>query len=54
MADVVKALALVVQIAAAWVRVPIVAPTKMDVGMAPCTVGVPMIQTGRQWKTSSG
>ena len=53
MADVFKALALVVQIAAAWVRVPIVAPTKMDVGMAPCTEGAPMIQTGCQWKTSS-
>ena len=52
-ADAVKALALVVGIATAWVRVPRVAPTKMDVGKAPCTEGAPMIQTGRQWKTSS-
>ena len=42
-ADVVKALALVVQIAAAWVRVPKVAATKMDVGKAPCTEGAAMI-----------
>ena len=53
MADAVEALALVVGIAAAWVRVPRVAPTKMDVGKAPCTEGAPTVQTGRQWKTSS-
>ena len=53
LADAVEALALVVEIAAAWVRVPRVASTKMDVGKAPCTEGAPMIQTGRQWKTSS-
>ena len=44
MADVVKMLSLVVKIAAAWVRVPKVAATKMDIGMAPCTEGVPIIQ----------
>ena len=42
-ADIVKALALVVQIAAAWVRFPKVAATKMDVGKAPCIEGAPMI-----------
>ena len=54
MADVVKALALVVCIDPVGVRVPAVAATKMDVGMAPCTEGAPMIpKTGREWKTSS-
>ena len=43
-ADAVKALALVVKIAAAWVRVPTPAATKMDVGKAPSTEGAPMIQ----------
>ena len=37
MADIVKALALVVHIAAAWVRFPAEAGTKMDIGMDPCT-----------------
>ena len=46
MADVVKALALVVEIAAAWVRVPKVAAIKMDIGMTPCPEGAPMVQTG--------
>ena len=41
MADVIKALALVAQIAAAWVRVPIVAATKMDLGKTPCTEVAP-------------
>ena len=44
MANIVKALVLVVQIAAAWVQVPIVAPTKMHVGKACCPEGAPMIQ----------
>ena len=44
MADVVKALALVVCIDPVRVLVLAVAATKMDVGMAPCTEGVPMIQ----------
>ena len=43
-ADLIKALALVVQIAPAWVRVRAAAATKMDVGMDPCTEGAPMIQ----------
>ena len=43
MADFVKALVLVVQIAAAWVRVPAVAATKTDIGMAPCREGALMI-----------
>ena len=47
-ADVVEASVLLVEIA----RVPATA-TKMDVGKAPCTEGVPMIQTGCEWKTSS-
>ena len=45
MADVVEASSLVVQIAPAWVRVPAVAATKMDLGMTTCT--------GHEWKTSS-
>ena len=36
-ADVTMAFALVVQIAAAWVRVPRVAATKIDIGNVPCT-----------------
>ena len=53
-ADVIKALALAVQIVAAWVRVPMVAATKMDVGTTPCTEGAPTSpKTGREWKTSS-
>ena len=42
-ADVVKALAHVVHISAAWVRVPRVAALEMDVGKPPCTEGAPMI-----------
>ena len=52
-ADVVKALALVVCIDPVGVRIPAVAGTKMDVGKAPCTEGAPMVLTGREWKTSS-
>ena len=44
MADPVKELALVVKIATAWVQVPRLAATKMDIGMAPCTEGVPIVQ----------
>ena len=43
MADVVEASALV-KIVAAWVRDPAEAATKMDIGMAPCIEGAPMIQ----------
>ena len=43
MADVIKALALVIQIAPVGFRVPPVAATKMDVGKAPCTEGAPMV-----------
>ena len=25
---------------------------KMDIGMAPCTEGAPIVQTGSKWKTS--
>ena len=46
MADVVKALALVIHIAPVGVRVQSVAATKMDVGKAPCTERAPMIQPG--------
>ena len=44
MADAVKALALVVCIDPAGVRVPGVAATKMDVGKAPPTEGNPIVQ----------
>ena len=44
MAHVVKALALVVKIAPAWVRTLSVAAMKMDVGMTPCSEGASMIQ----------
>ena len=44
MADVIKVLALVVDIAPFRVRVPGEAATKMDVGKTPCTEGAPMIQ----------
>ena len=44
MADVVEASSLVVQIVAAWVRAPAEAATKMDVGIAPCTDGAPIVQ----------
>ena len=43
-ADVVKALALVVDIATVWVRILAGASTKIDIGKAPCTEGAPMIQ----------
>ena len=43
MANVVQALALV-EIAAAWVRVPKVAATKMGFEMAPYTEGAPIVQ----------
>ena len=43
-ADVVKALALVVEIAAAWVRVPKVTATKMGIGMTPCTECAPIVK----------
>ena len=52
MADVVKAPALVVEIAAVQVQIPIVPATKMDVGMTPPTEGGPTVLTGREWKTS--
>ena len=42
MANVVKALAVVVKIAPVGVRVLALAATKMDVGMAPCTEGAPI------------
>ena len=51
MADVVRALALVGQVVPVQVRTLSAAPTKMDVGMTPCTEGAPLI--GREWKTSS-
>ena len=44
MADVVKALALVLGIATVRVRILAGTATKMDVGKAPCTEGAPMIQ----------
>ena len=44
MADVVKALALVAEIAAAWIRVSEVAATRMGMGMTPCTEGAPIVQ----------
>ena len=37
MAEVVEAMALVVCIVSVGVRVPAVAATKMDIGIAPCT-----------------
>ena len=40
-ADVVRASVLVVWVAPAWVRTLSAAPTKMDVGMTPCTEGAP-------------
>ena len=43
-ADVIKALALVVGIATVRVRILAGAATKMDVGKAPCTEGAPIIQ----------
>ena len=43
-ADVVKALALVVCIAPVGVRVPVVAVTKMDIRKTPCTECAPMVQ----------
>ena len=49
MADIVKALALIVHIAAAWVRFPAEAGTKMDIGMAAWDDS----KTGQQWMTSS-
>ena len=59
MADLVKALAIVVKIELAWVRVPAVAAMKMDAGMTPPppnhphpTESGPMIQAGPKWKTS--
>ena len=42
-AEAIKAVALVVHSAPVWVRVPAEARTKMDIGMAPCTEGAPMI-----------
>ena len=44
MADVIEASAFVVQIVAAWVSVPAEVAMQMDIGMAPCTEGTPMIQ----------
>ena len=44
MADVVKALALVVCIAPVGIRVLVVAAIKMDIGKTPCTECAPMVQ----------
>ena len=42
MADPVRALVPGVWVAAAWVRTLLAVPTKMDIGMAPCTEGAPI------------
>ena len=53
MAGVVKALALLVQIAPVGVRVPAVAATKMDIGVTPPPPRRwPNSPTGHEWKTS--
>ena len=51
MADVIKALVLLVVIAAVLVRIPIAQQRKMEIGRPPCTEGAPMIQPGPEWKT---
>ena len=51
-ADVVNVLVLLVEIAAVWVRIPIVQQPKMEIGRPLCTEGAPMIQPGPEWKTS--
>ena len=53
MANVTKALVLVVLVVPAWVRTLKAAATKMDVGVTPHTEGGPIVLTGREWKTSN-
>ena len=50
-ADVVKAVALVVHSAAAWVRVPTESGTEIRHWGTPCTEGGSKVWTGSQWKT---
>ena len=51
MADVIEALILVVEIAAAGVRIPVVPAMKMDIRVIP-TEGGPIVLTGPELKTS--